>query len=126
MPSTKFNLITVVNIMENTKDLLNRVQKHMQNVGKEDPTWMGSFQKFMQESKKEGVLSTKVKELMGIALSVKSQCERCIAWHVKSAMDHGATKAEIFESALVAVSMSGGPGLMYMEDVIKAVNDFSN
>ncbi len=101
----------------------NSIQKHMQNLGKHKPEWMGTFQKFMQASKKEGVLSTKMKELIGVALSVKGQCDRCIVWHVKKAIAAGATKEEIIEAGLVAVVMSGGPGIMYMEDVMKVLED---
>lgn len=108
-----------------SQEMFNRIQQHMKNVGTIDADWMKSFQKFMQSSKKDGALSKKVKELMGIALSINSQCERCIVWHVKNALDLGATKQEIFETCLVAVVMGGGPGLMYMEDVLKAVDDFS-
>ena len=97
----------------------------MKNIGMANPQWMGAFQKFMQESKKEGSLSYKIKQIIGVALSVKGQCERCITWHVQKAMEAGATKSEILEACFVAVMMGGGPALMYMEDVTKAIEAFS-
>ncbi|TFH29352.1 MAG: carboxymuconolactone decarboxylase family protein, partial [Promethearchaeota archaeon] len=68
---------------------------------------------------------TKMKEIIGVAVSVKAQCERCIVWHMKSALDLGATKEEILEAAEVAVMMGGGPALMYMEDVITTIAEFA-
>lgn len=109
----------------NAKEKVGAIMKHMQNMGQINPEWMESFQNFMQQTKKEGALSNKMKELIGIALSVKGQCDRCIAWHVQKALTAGATKEEIVEASLVAVVMSGGPGLMYMEDVMKAIEDLS-
>lgn len=110
----------------NSIEKMNDIYLHMKNIGSVNPDWMKVFQNFMQSSKKEGALSSKFKELMGIALSINSQCERCIIWHVKNALDLGATKEEIFETCLVAVVMGGGPSLMYMEDVLKAVDDFTS
>ena len=107
--------------MEHLKD----IQKLMQRIGKEEPSWMKSFQGFMESTKKDGALSSKIKELIGIGISVKSQCERCIAWHVKGAMDLGCTKEEIIEAAQVAVVLGGGPSLMYMKNVYDAIDSLS-
>ncbi len=108
--------------MNNTMEQLGNIQKLMQRIGTEDPSWMKSFQGFMGSTKKDGALSSKTKELIGIAVSVKAQCERCIAWHVKGALDLGATKEEIIESAQVAVVLGGGPSLMYMKNVYDAID----
>ncbi|MHA1520359.1 MAG: carboxymuconolactone decarboxylase family protein [Promethearchaeota archaeon] len=110
--------------LESSKEKLTRIKMNFQNIGRNDPNFMKNFQNFMGASKKPGALSTKMKEIIGVALSVKAQCERCIVWHVKSAMDLGATKQEIIEAAEVAIMMAGGPGLMYMEDVLEAIEDF--
>jgi AhpD family alkylhydroperoxidase len=108
--------------MKDTIEHLGDIQNLMQRVGKEDPSWMKTFQDFMGASKKDGALSSKMKEIIGIAVSVKAQCERCIAWHVKNALDLGATKEEIIESAQVAVILGGGPSLMYMKNVYDAID----
>ncbi len=108
--------------MNDTMDHLGDIQNLMQRVGKEDPTWMKSFQGFMGSTKKEGALSPKIKEIIGIAVSVKAQCERCIAWHVKGALDLGASKEEIIEAAQVAVVLGGGPSLMYMKNVYDSLD----
>ncbi|QEE14575.1 carboxymuconolactone decarboxylase family protein [Promethearchaeum syntrophicum] len=111
--------------MQDTMEKLGDIQNLMQRVGKEDPSWMNSFQSFLKATKKDGALSSKMKEIIGLAVSVKAQCERCIPWHVKNALDLGATKAEIIEAAQVAVVLGGGPSLMYMKNVYDALDTLS-
>ena len=65
----------------------------------------------------------KSKELIAIACAVLAHCEWCIAFHVKGALDAGATKEEILESTWVGVLMGGGPSLMYAQGVLKALED---
>ncbi len=108
--------------MNDTMGHLGDIQNLMQRIGKEDPSWMKSFQGFMGSTKKDGALSSKIKEIIGVAVSVKAQCEKCIAWHVKGALDLGATKEEIIEAAQVAVVLGGGPSLMYMKNVYDALD----
>ena len=63
--------------MGNTKEILEDINTHFQNLGNETPEFMKAFLQYMQASKKAGTLSTKMKELIGVALSVKCQCHRC-------------------------------------------------
>jgi AhpD family alkylhydroperoxidase len=84
---------------------------------------MSAFMNLSKLGKKPGVLSGKFKQIIGIALSVKAQCDRCIPYHVKNAVDLGATRQEILEGCEVAVTMGGGPALMYVENVMKALDD---
>jgi len=63
-----------------------------------------------QNTYKDGQLSKKQKELIAIGISVVINCESCMEWHIKQAMDEGATNEEIIESIEVGIEMSGGPG----------------
>ena len=36
-------------------------------------------------------------------------CESCMEWHIKQAIDKGATEAEIIEAIEVGIEMGGGP-----------------
>jgi AhpD family alkylhydroperoxidase len=56
-----------------------------------------------------GALNKKNKELMAIGISVVVNCESCIEWHVKQALDSGASKEEIIEAIEVGIEMGGGP-----------------
>jgi AhpD family alkylhydroperoxidase len=69
-----------------------------------------SFVDMEQKTYKDGELSKKQKELIAIGISVAINCESCMEWHIKQAIDDGATDEEIIEAIEVAIEMSGGPG----------------
>lgn len=89
-----------------------------------DPNYAKAFMGLVKESEKEGALSTKVKELISVALGVAARCQYCIAIHVKNAIEAGATKQEILEAAFVAGLMGGGPALTYIKYVFDACEQF--
>lgn len=91
---------------------------------KETPNQIKGFEEFMSAVEAEDVLSKKQKELINVALAVAAQCEWCIALHVKSALDAGATKEEVIDASMQAVLMHGGPALMYMTPVKNALEEF--
>lgn len=95
----------------------------LQKLGEQYPKFMAAFNRFMQESSKEGAIDEKTKELIAIAVSVSKQCKWCIHLHVKKAMELGATKDEIMESSFVSTLMGGGPALMYIQEVMKALEE---
>ncbi len=69
-----------------------------------------SFVDMEQNTYKDGKLSKKQKELIAIGISVVINCESCMEWHIKQALNEGATRDEIIESVEVGIEMSGGPG----------------
>jgi AhpD family alkylhydroperoxidase len=105
--------------LEEVKSLIERLQK-------ESPVQTEAFNQFMMSVEKPGALDTKAKELINVALAISAQCEWCIALHVKGALGKGASREEILEAAMQAVLMHGGPALMYMIPVEKAIDEFSN
>ena len=105
------------------KTYLDAVGKIFKTLGKEQPESIKNFRKFNQAVKNEGVLSNKTKELIGIALSIAHQCKFCVALHVSNALKAGATREEILEASMVAVTLGGGPSLMFMNYVLKALED---
>ena len=58
----------------------------------------------------DGVLSKKQKELIAIGISVVTNCESCMEWHIKQALSGGSSHDEIIEAIEVGIEMSGGPG----------------
>ncbi len=95
-----------------------------EEIKKDYPTFVQSFMGFFRATEGPGALDRKTKELISIALSVKSQCPYCIAFHTKNAIAEGATKAEIIEAAMVATLMGGGPCVSYMKYVYDACEQF--
>ncbi len=106
------------------KELEKKFQTILAELKKRYPRFVDAFHKFFETAEGEGVLDRKTKELISVALAVKSQCPYCIAFHVKNALSLGATEAEILESAYLAVLMGGGPTLAYMGYVFDALKEF--
>ncbi|MCD6488736.1 MAG: carboxymuconolactone decarboxylase family protein [Desulfurococcales archaeon] len=90
------------------------------------PEQTNAFMKLLESVDKPGALDTKTKELIAVAASVASQCKWCIAFHVKKALECGASPNEIREASWVAVVMAGGPALAHMQLVEKALEEFSS
>jgi len=88
------------------------------------PTEINAFMSFMSEAGAGPALSSREKELINIGLSVAAQCEWCIAVHVKHAIKAGASRDEIVEAGFMAVVMHGGPALMYLVPLMKALDEF--
>lgn len=61
----------------------------------------------------DGVLDTKTKELIALAVSVARQCDGCIDAHALSAARRGASEQEVAEALGVTVALMGGPGTVF-------------
>ena len=79
----------------------------------------------MQNVKLDGALSKKVKELIGAATSVCLQCQFCIAWYVKRAIEASAIREEILEASQVMTMVGAGHALMSTHYALKAHEDFT-
>ena len=69
-----------------------------------------SFVDMEQKTYKDGAISKKQKELIAIGISIVINCESCMEWHIKQALDDAASESEIIEAIEVGIEMSGGPG----------------
>ena len=69
-----------------------------------------SFMDMEQNTYKNGKLSKLQKEMIAIGISIVLNCESCMEWHIKQALDDGANEDEILEAIEVGIEMSGGPG----------------
>ncbi len=107
------------------KQLIQDFYNYIKFWKKASPEQIEKFLELLHVIEKPGVLNTKTKELIAVAISVVVQCQWCIAFHVKSALDAGARPEEIREAAWVAVLMGGGPQLAYMQLVERALEEFS-
>lgn len=88
------------------------------------PGPIGGFGQLHRQATQDGVLSTKVKELMALAIAVGVRCDGCIAYHVHDALQAGASREEIAEAIGVAVLMGGGPAMIYGAEALAAVDQF--
>lgn len=72
---------------------------------------------------KDGVLSSRIKRLMSLALALGTGCTNCILAQTNHALDAGATKEEILETLSVVVSMRGTTGIAESLRVIKLLDE---
>ncbi len=56
----------------------------------------------------EGSLEKKNKELIAFEIAIYRNCESCMEWHLKQALDSGATNKQILEAIDIGVEMGGG------------------
>ena len=82
---------------------------------------LSAWRRFTASAHADGALSRKQKELTAIAISLVKGCERCISYHVRSAIAAGATDEEIMEVVFVAMIMDGGPSLAHAGAVLAAI-----
>lgn len=68
-----------------------------------------SFTQMEEVTYASGHLDKKYKEMISIGISIRINCESCLEWHIKQALDHGASKEEIIEAIEVGIEMGGGP-----------------
>lgn len=70
-------------------------------------------------------IDTKTKELMALAIGIATHCEGCVAFHTRSARKAGATRQEVVETVALAVYMSGGPGVVYAGQALRAFDEYA-
>jgi AhpD family alkylhydroperoxidase len=89
------------------------------------PEVMKAFGTLATTASAGNALDAKTKELMALAIAVSARCDDCIAFHVKAALDRGATREEVMETLGVAIYMGGGPSTMYAGHALAAYSQFS-
>jgi AhpD family alkylhydroperoxidase len=71
-----------------------------------------------------GALEKKVKEMMAIAISIVVKCEPCIEYHVREALQAGASVEQIVEAIEVAFEMGGGPATVQARFALEAMEHY--
>jgi AhpD family alkylhydroperoxidase len=98
-----------------------RLEKRLLEFGKEHPGPMTGFARLHKKAVEAGMLDTKVKELMALAISIVVGCDGCIAYHIYNAVKAGAARQELIETLGVALMMGGGPGSIYVAHAMEAI-----
>lgn len=80
---------------------------------------LSSFTALTIATVNEGELSTKVKELMAFSISVAIHCEECVVYHLRNALQAGASEKEVYEAADVAIMMGGGPAVVHAAKLVE-------
>jgi len=56
----------------------------------------------------DGALAKKYKELIAVGISVVTDCESCMQWHIEQAVKAGADRQEVLEAIEIGMEMGGG------------------
>jgi AhpD family alkylhydroperoxidase len=109
----------------NWPDLAKHLSAELKNLRGGAPEVMKAFSAIAQAALTEGALDVKTKELIALGVSVAVRCDDCIAFHVKAAVDRGATREEILETLGMAIYMGAGPSAMYASHALGAYAQFA-
>ncbi|MCB0965812.1 MAG: carboxymuconolactone decarboxylase family protein [Ilumatobacter sp.] len=101
------------------------VMSGMGALGAESPEVMNAFMGLHGAATADGALPKRIKELMALAIAITVRCDGCIAFHVKEAVDAGASRDEIIETIGVAIVMGGGPSVVYGSEARDALDQFT-
>ena len=72
----------------------------------------------------DGALSMRMKELMALAIAITRECDGCIAAHGRNLARLGATTEQVAEMIGVAITMNGGPGLVWGPRALEAFLEY--
>jgi AhpD family alkylhydroperoxidase len=111
--------------MTNWPELTKSLNSELKNLRGGAPEVMKAFSSLAQAALTQGALDPKTKELIALGIGVAVRCDDCIAFHVKAAVDHGATREEVLETLGMAVYMGAGPSAMYASHALGAYAQFA-
>jgi len=98
--------------MDNNKDKIEKIQKDRKishAYYSEKSEVYRKFSEMEQAAFRDGKLSRLQKEFIAIGISVATDCESCMEWHIKQAVNGGASEEEVIEAIEVGIEMGGGP-----------------
>jgi AhpD family alkylhydroperoxidase len=85
---------------------------------------MKAFSAIAQAASAPKALDRKMKELIALGIAVAVRCDDCIAFHVKAALENGASRDEVVETLGMAIYMGAGPSVMYATHALDAFTQF--
>lgn len=111
-------------MIDNWPELTKRLSADIRELRVGAPEVMKNFSSMAMAAGAPGALDTKTKELIALAISVAVRCDDCIAFHAKSAAQHGATREELLETLGMSIYMGAGPSVMYASHALDAFSQF--
>ena len=110
---------------DNWPEVTKELSADLRNLRASAPEMMKAFGAIAQAALAPKALDAKTKELLALGISVAVRCDDCIAFHVKAAVDRGATREEVLETLSMAIYMGAGPSAMYASHALDAFTQFS-
>ena len=112
-------------MIDNWPETTKKLSADLRNLRGGAPDVMKAFSGLAQAALAPKALDTKTKELIALAIGVAVRCDDCIAFHVKAAIEQGASREEILETLSMAGYMVAGPSVMYASHALNAFEQFS-
>jgi AhpD family alkylhydroperoxidase len=94
-------------MIEDPKQFVKDLQTAMEGFARVDKEILKAFGNLNETALKDGALDRKTKTLMCLAIGIANHCEYCIAARAAQAIQAGATREELIESASVGLLMGG-------------------
>ena len=77
------------------------------------PEVMRGYAALSSAAMASGELSSGVKELLALVISITRECDGCIVAHARGCARAGVTRQQVAEAVGVAIAMNGGPGTVW-------------
>jgi AhpD family alkylhydroperoxidase len=98
-----------------------RKRAHARLIALKSPVY-GAFLEMEKAAYADRALSRKHKELIAIGISVVTDCESCMQWHIGQAAAAGASFEEVLEAVEVAIEMGGGRATVSARFALEAID----
>ena len=107
-----------VSFMARLSDTLAERDRNRERILRMAPDLATAFSGMIASNLKPGALDRRQKELLGVAGSVITRCEPCLAHHVRDAIAAGASRQQVIEAASVGVNFGGAPSFVFVYSVL--------
>lgn len=94
--------------MDRTEEICRQREHAHERLVSLDSKVYKAFLEMEKTTYSEGALSKKTKELIAVGISVVTDCESCMQWHIDQAAKAGASQQEILEAVEVGIEMGAG------------------
>jgi AhpD family alkylhydroperoxidase len=112
--------------MKNWPEATKERTAELRNLRGGAPEVMKAFANIAQSALAPKALDRKTKELIAVGISVAARCDDCIGFHVKAAIEQGASLEEVTEALAMAIYMGAGPSVMYATHALDAYAQFTS
>lgn len=106
-------------------EFLNETVDRLAVLQKQTPDLFAGFNIMGKAAKTSGALSEKTKEFIALGIAISTRCDSCIAFHVRSLVRLGASRAEFCEALEMIGYMGGGPSIAFAAKALEAFDEFS-
>ncbi|TSI06717.1 carboxymuconolactone decarboxylase family protein [Lysinibacillus sp. BW-2-10] len=97
--------------------------QNLKSIGKNAHEGFKGYTQFNAAATTEGMLSTKLKEIIAVAVGIATQCPYCIDVHTKKAENLGATNEELAEAIMISSVVAAGSSFTHIAKMIQSYND---